>query len=116
MDQQRYLALIERLEHESRARPQRFRARVLLVSLGVYGAELGLLLLAWLGCHALLRRLPAVDATLVAAVLGALAALLLKWLLWPRGRSTMYCWMRATTWRCCSSRAGAACGDAAPIT
>ncbi|AVR96751.1 M48 family metallopeptidase [Pseudoduganella armeniaca] len=84
MEQQRYLALIERLEYEACTWPRRFRARVLLVSLGLYGAELGLLLAAWLGCHALLRHLPAVDATLVAAVLGALAALALKWLLWPR--------------------------------
>ncbi|AXA90967.1 M48 family metallopeptidase [Massilia sp. YMA4] len=84
MDQQRYLALIERLERESRARPRHFHARVLLVSMGLYGAELALLLAVWLACHALLRHLPAINATLAAAVLGALVALLLKWLLWPR--------------------------------
>lgn len=83
MDLQGYGALIERLERESRARPARFRTRVLLVSLALYGAELALLLGAWLACHALLRLLP-VDATMAAAVLGALVALTLKWLLWPR--------------------------------
>lgn len=84
MDQQRYLALVERLEQELWAQPRRFRTRVLAVSLAVYGAELVLLVALWLACHALLRLVPGVGASVAVAVPGAVAALLLKWLLWPR--------------------------------
>ena len=90
MNQQQYMALIERLERAARAQPARFRGSVVLAGLAVYAVE-AIVLLALAACAALLLRwaaAPLVDSgtwrTVLGAALGATVALLLKWLAWPR--------------------------------
>lgn len=90
MNQQQYMALIERLEQAARTHPARFRARVVLAGLAVYGVEACILLVLAAGAAILLRWAVVplvvgdVARTMLGAALGAVVALLLKWLAWPR--------------------------------